>query len=420
MFRKLILALAALFAPLAAFGQCPVVTNGATAQYVNDSTTGTAVNTVTALTTAGNAIKYPHAQGSGAVGVAYYGAGTVPNSAVCVQVTGTVPIIADGAVTAQHWVIVSTTTDGYIHDTGSACTSAYSGAELIGCSTSAASGSGVAALVSLRIAYGTSGISGTASTNCGIKGTGTNTVGCGASTDTGTYFQPGEVLDLQVNNLVEESTTAAGTYTAGKLACITGSATVGDCASAAANSRAIGVNLAKNGSLPVTVKIGSSVTAISTSSVTWTAGDYVCSDASNAATMVDNGTTPCVPPQVQIGFVKATDGGNTTSHFIDVQLGTTGTQTIASGTITLGTSAIASGACATVVTVSATGVLTTDTISTVFNADPTATTGYAPSANGGLFVYTYPTANNVNAKVCNDTSSSITPGAATLNFRVTR
>lgn len=93
---------------------------------------------------------------------------------------------------------------------------------------------------------------------------------------------------------------------------------------------------------------------------------------------------------------------------------------VVSGTATLGTSAISSGACATVVTVSATGVLTTDTIQATFNADPTAVTGYSPSANGMLTIIAYPTADNMNFKVCNNTSSSITPGAITLNGRVAR
>lgn len=96
------------------------------------------------------------------------------------------------------------------------------------------------------------------------------------------------------------------------------------------------------------------------------------------------------------------------------------TTTVASGTAALGTSAIASGACATVVTVAATGVATTDNVMADFNADPTATTGYTPSASGILTIVKYPTANNVNFKACNLTGSSITPGAVTLNWRVVR
>ena len=55
-----------------------------------------------------------------------------------------------------------------------------------------------------------------------------------------------------------------------------------------------------------------------------------------------------------------------------------------------------------------------------FNADPTSTTGYSANTNGSLFIYAYPTTNNANFKVCNNTASNITPGAATLNWRVTR
>lgn len=96
------------------------------------------------------------------------------------------------------------------------------------------------------------------------------------------------------------------------------------------------------------------------------------------------------------------------------------TQTIASGTAALGTTSISSATCATVVTVSASGVATTDNIMADFNADPTSTTGYSPSSSGMLTIVKYPTANNVNFKVCNNTSGSITPGSVTLNWRVTR
>ena len=95
-------------------------------------------------------------------------------------------------------------------------------------------------------------------------------------------------------------------------------------------------------------------------------------------------------------------------------------QVIANGTAAMGTVAIASGACAAAVTVGATGVATTDVISATFNADPTAVTGYIPSANGMLTIIPYPTANNVNFKVCNNTNASVTPGAVTLNWYVHR
>lgn len=93
---------------------------------------------------------------------------------------------------------------------------------------------------------------------------------------------------------------------------------------------------------------------------------------------------------------------------------------VASGTAALGTSAISSATCATVVTVSATGVATTDVIQFTPNADISGVTGYTPATTGGLTILPYPTANNVNFKVCNWTSGSITPGAVTLNWRVAR
>lgn len=94
--------------------------------------------------------------------------------------------------------------------------------------------------------------------------------------------------------------------------------------------------------------------------------------------------------------------------------------TVASGTSALGTSAIGSAACATAVTTSATNTATTDVIWWGFNGDPTAVTGYVPLTSGMLTIIAYPSANNVNFKVCNNTTGSITPGAITLNWRVIR
>jgi hypothetical protein len=91
-----------------------------------------------------------------------------------------------------------------------------------------------------------------------------------------------------------------------------------------------------------------------------------------------------------------------------------------SGTAVLGTSAISSAACATAVTVAATGVATTDVVLAGFNGDPTAVTGYIPTTAGLLTIIPYPTPGNVNFKVCNNTGSSIAPGAITLNWRVVR
>lgn len=94
--------------------------------------------------------------------------------------------------------------------------------------------------------------------------------------------------------------------------------------------------------------------------------------------------------------------------------------TVASGTSALGTSAIGSAACATAVTTAATNTATTDVIWWGFNGDPTGVTGYTPVTSGALTIFAYPSANNVNFKVCNLTTGSITPGAITLNWRVIR
>jgi hypothetical protein len=96
-----------------------------------------------------------------------------------------------------------------------------------------------------------------------------------------------------------------------------------------------------------------------------------------------------------------------------------GTVTVASGAKALDTDAIASTACDTM-TATATGAASTDTVTWTPNADITAVTGYAPVTTGGLSIYMWPTTDTLNIKVCNPTSSSITPGAVTLNWRIVR
>lgn len=93
---------------------------------------------------------------------------------------------------------------------------------------------------------------------------------------------------------------------------------------------------------------------------------------------------------------------------------------VASGTSALGVSAIPSNACAAVVTTSASGTVTTDVIGWGFNGDPTGTTGYQASTDGMLTIIAYPSTDNVNFRVCNNTAAAITPGAITLNWRVIR
>lgn len=121
-----------------------------------------------------------------------------------------------------------------------------------------------------------------------------------------------------------------------------------------------------------------------------------------------SGTTALVPAAAASGVLTLPAATGTLTY------------TVASGTAAMGTSAISSGTCATAVTVAATGVATTDTIEATPNADPTGVTGYAVSASGSLYIQAYPTANNVNFKVCNNTSGSLTPAALTLNWKVVR
>jgi hypothetical protein len=90
-------------------------------------------------------------------------------------------------------------------------------------------------------------------------------------------------------------------------------------------------------------------------------------------------------------------------------------QVIASGTASLSTSSVSSGGC-NVTTVAATGITTSSKIVATPNVDPTGVTGYGPSASGSLYVQAWPTANNINFKVCNNTGSPITPGALTLDY----
>ncbi len=111
---------------------------------------------------------------------------------------------------------------------------------------------------------------------------------------------------------------------------------------------------------------------------------------------------------------KTDAGGNA------VDAGGVCTLTIASGAKALATSSISSATCSSAQTTSATGTLTTDVVGASFNGDPTGVTGYVPLTTGMLTIIPYPTADTVNFKVCNNTASSITPGAITLNWRVTR
>lgn len=136
--------------------------------------------------------------------------------------------------------------------------------------------------------------------------------------------------------------------------------------------------------------------------------------------LVQNNGTPLTQRQtLNCGTgMTCSDSGGVTLMTATGSGGTT--STIASGTSTMGTGAISSGTCASAVTTAAVGVATTDAIIVSVNADPTGVTGYAPSATGSLYIWSYPTSGNVNFRVCNNSGSSITPSAITLNWRVVR
>lgn len=99
--------------------------------------------------------------------------------------------------------------------------------------------------------------------------------------------------------------------------------------------------------------------------------------------------------------------------------GVVSTRTIFQGTATINPGAITSGTCSSAITTSATGVVTTDTIDVTLNADPTSTTGYNPSGDL-VYIWAYPTADNINLKVCNKSGNSVTPGSRTANIAVRR
>ena len=98
---------------------------------------------------------------------------------------------------------------------------------------------------------------------------------------------------------------------------------------------------------------------------------------------------------------------------------------IFSGTITLATSSIGSTACQTVTdgsvnSVTATGVLSTDTAIITPNASIKAITGFVPATTGGLTISPYTKSGFVDVDVCNWSTGSLTPGAVTLNVTVMR
>jgi len=177
-----------------------------------------------------------------------------------------------------------------------------------------------------------------------------------------------------------------------------------------------------NTTATMTVGTGGVITVSGSGAVTSTKhiGTGSTTDAVDLATGEVAGILGAANGGTGNGFTAFSGPASSTKTFTLPNANATITYTVASGTSALGTGAISSATCATVVTTSATGTATTDVIDWGFNGDPTAVTGYVPLTTGMLTIISYPTADNVNFKVCNNTSSSITPGAITLNWKVTR
>lgn len=142
----------------------------------------------------------------------------------------------------------------------------------------------------------------------------------------------------------------------------------------------------------------------------------------NGYTPDDNpiGSMPAAPPAGRLGLYPADDGywyKRAPSDPIPFRMA----NVMASGAEPLATAAIASGACSTADTsLTATGVVSTDTITWTPSGDISGVTGYEPVTSGGLIIYPYPGTDVVSFKVCNPTTSSITPGAVTVNWKVIR
>ncbi len=88
-------------------------------------------------------------------------------------------------------------------------------------------------------------------------------------------------------------------------------------------------------------------------------------------------------------------------------------RTVYSGSQAMTTAAIGAAACGTTVTVSALGVLTTDTVRWSLSAAPVV-------ANQSLTLSAWPTTDNVNFAWCNPTAGSITPSTQSINWQVSR
>lgn len=87
-----------------------------------------------------------------------------------------------------------------------------------------------------------------------------------------------------------------------------------------------------------------------------------------------------------------------------------GSALISDSTFTTSTAAISANTCTAGSTVTMTGVTTSMAFVISPSTDVSGTTGWG--STGGLIIDAWPTSNTLNYKVCNQTASSITPGAS--------
>jgi hypothetical protein len=260
---------------------------------------------------------------------------------------------------------------------------------------------------------GPAGPSGSAGST-GPSGSAGSTGPSGPAGSTGPTGPAGATVALAPNSEYTASQAMDLTYCPSWLGTFTGSATLTFTMIAPVSGCMIGIQ--NNTSQPLTINVTTSGATLN--GQTSNGSIPACISPANGCQVVvikANGTSSwdmsapgAQGPPGPVGPAGPTGGGGG------------GTITVASGTAPLGTSPIASAACAGVVTVLAAGTASTDDIIADFSADPTSTTGYIPSASGMLAIIKYPSLNNVNFLVCNNTGASVTPGSVALNWRVVR
>jgi hypothetical protein len=96
------------------------------------------------------------------------------------------------------------------------------------------------------------------------------------------------------------------------------------------------------------------------------------------------------------------------------------TGTVYSGTAAMPTGTLLANTCSSIITNSATGVLTTDAVRYSFNSDPTTTSQFNPTNGNPPSIITWPIADNTKVKYCNFSPNPITLQALTLNIYVQR